>query len=281
MNKRNVCSLIKVPLLFLSLLMLGLAVGLSPVQAITWGEEDSTNTYPNVGLMGVFGDEGPIGFCSGTLIGPDLVLTAGHCTDYALSVLESGMATFVAVTFDPVAGPSSGTWYPVSEIVSHPDYNWGPTSDPHDVGLLVLQNPVSDIDPAALPTLGFLNNVREEGLLGAGRNAAKFTVVGYGATLDWPPPEIQFTLPPIRRIAESQYSALLAAWLRVSSHPKTGNSGTCMGDSGGPIFWEGSNGDRILVGITSWGDANCLSMTFHYRTDILETLDFIAAQNNK
>ena len=258
-----------------------LTAGVNQVQAITWGETDDSNAYPNVGLMGVFSDEGPIGFCSGTLIGPDLVLTAGHCTEYALSLLGSEIATYVAVTFDQTAQYPGGIWYRAKEIVPHPDYNWGPTSDPRDVGLLILETPVPGIEPATLSTLGFLTNLREEGLLASGKNAAKFTVVGYGATLDWPPPEIQFDFPPIRRIAESQYRALLKAWLRVSSHPKTGNGGTCKGDSGGPIFWEGSNGDRILVGITSWGDANCLSMSFHYRTDIPETLDFVADQASR
>jgi hypothetical protein len=36
------------------------------------------------------------------------------------------------------------------------------------------------------------------------------------------------------------------------------------------------DGTEILVGITSWGDAQCVSSGFNYRVDIPDTLDFIA-----
>jgi secreted trypsin-like serine protease len=54
------------------------------------------------------------------------------------------------------------------------------------------------------------------------------------------------------------------------------NEGTCSGDSGGPAFWEPDEDTRILVGITSWGDLNCIATGFNYRVDIPETLTFIA-----
>jgi len=98
-------------------------------------------------------------------------------------------------------------------------------------------------------------------------------VVGYGATLSWPPPVISYD--PKRRKAESEYRALLKTWLRVSQNQATSDGGSCYGDSGGPVFWQDDNGDLILVGITSWGDAQCVSASFNYRTDIPETLDFI------
>jgi hypothetical protein len=51
--------------------------------------------------------------------------------------------------------------------------------------------------------------------------------------------------------------------------------GTYFGDSGGPAFWTEPDGSEILVGITSWGDANCVATGFNYRVDIPETLSFI------
>ena len=53
------------------------------------------------------------------------------------------------------------------------------------------------------------------------------------------------------------------------------DGGTCFGDSGGPAFWTEPGGSEILVGITSWGDANCVATGFNYRVDIPETLSFI------
>jgi secreted trypsin-like serine protease len=61
----------------------------------------------------------------------------------------------------------------------------------------------------------------------------------------------------------------------MSQNQATGDEGTCYGDSGGPAFWTESAGTEILVGVTSWGDANCVATGFNYRVDIPETLSFI------
>ena len=129
------------------------------------------------------------------------------------------------------------------------------------------------ITPATLPVLGLLDQLRADGNLRQGSNGAKFTVVGYGGILAWPPPRV--TYEDQRRFAVSEYRALLPAWLRMSQNHATGDGGTCYGDSGGPAFWEPESETRILVGITSWGDAPCVATGFNYRTDIPQTLNFI------
>ena len=48
-----------------------------------------------------------------------------------------------------------------------------------------------------------------------------------------------------------------------------------FGDSGGPAFWEDEDGSLVIVGITSWGDAQCVVTGFDYRVDIPETLNFV------
>lgn len=248
-----------------------------PASAITWGNVDTGNDYPHVGFMGVSVNGVPFGGCSGTLIDENVVLTAGHCVETVLSLeqlLPPGSVT-VEVFFDlsVAPGPPLPSGLEVVDYFMHPEYNWGPQSDPHDVGVLILEDPVVDIEPANLPEEGKLDELRAQGELGKGSNKAKFTVVGYGATLDWPPPVINFDFT--RRYAESEYRTLLKAWLRLSQNQATGDGGSCFGDSGGPVFWNDDNGDEILVGITSWGDPNCISPSFNYRVDIFETLDFI------
>jgi len=43
----------------------------------------------------------------------------------------------------------------------------------------------------------------------------------------------------------------------------------------GLLFWTEPDGSEILVGITSWGDADCVATGFNYRVDIPEPLSFI------
>ena len=145
-------------------------------------------------------------------------------------------------------------------------------SDPHDLGLLILKEAVPGITPATLPPVGFLDDLAEDGLLGHGTNGAKFTVVGYGASLEFPPP--RFVYDDTRRYGVSEFRVLLPAWLRMSQQGRTGDEGTCYGDSGGPTFWE-EGSTRTLVATTSWGDARCVTSEFNYRVDLPESLAFI------
>ena len=256
----------KVSLVVALLVLVVMAV--QPVLAITWGEPDTKHT--NVGAMVVdLPGYGPVQVCSGTLIHPQVFLTAGHCT---VGWEAYGITTFW-VNFDPYA-LNTATLLEVEEVIPHPDYNWGPVSNPHDVGVLILAEPVTGIEPANLPDEGFLNELQKEGKLRQGSNGAKFTVVGYGGTLDWPPPDVYYE--DQRQYAESEFQALLKSWLRMSMNQATGDGGVCYGDSGGPAFWTQSDGTEILVSTCSWGDAVCVARFSDYRVDTADTLDFIA-----
>ena len=245
-----------------AVLALALAVAV-PAGAITWGELDTD--HPEVGaMMYDYPGFGWLQACTGTLVHPRVFLTAGHCT-------EGVTPAQVRVTFDQDA--TTGTLLAVAQVITHPDYYWGPTSNPHDLGILVLEDDPAGITPATLPTEGFLDGLKADGLLRDGSDGADFTLVGYGGTLEWPPPVISYD--DMRRAAVSEYRALLKAWLRMSQNRATGDGGTCYGDSGGPAFWADDDGE-VLVGVTSWGDAQCVASAFQYRVDTAESLDFIA-----
>jgi hypothetical protein len=87
----------------LAVLVLILALGALPAAAITGGELDG-EAHPNVGLMIADIDGEPAWRCSGTLIAPDVFLTAGHCTGDG--------ATGARVWFD-------------SDMTANPEYPYG------------------------------------------------------------------------------------------------------------------------------------------------------------
>ena len=248
-----------------------------PVKAITWGEPDLDNTFSNVGAIVVdLTDRDPLELCSGTLIAPTVFLTAGHCTavmDELVAVGRLSLET-TRLSFSPVNILDSSTWLEVTGWVTHPQYGIiGPTSNYYDVGLVLLAEPV-DLPLALLPEEGFLDELERAGVLFDGPDRSDFLVVGYGQTLIWPPPE-NIDNGTGRWFAYSEFRALTFPQIMLNQNLNLDNSGACFGDSGGPVFFE-YRGKLWLVGITSMGDAWCISASFKYRVDIADTLDFIA-----
>jgi hypothetical protein len=253
----------------LATLVLILAAGTLPAAAITGGALDGEG-HPHVGLMIADENGEPAWRCSGTLIAPRVFLTAGHCVDGASAArvwFDSDMAN---VPDYPAGGEVAIEGTPVP----HPDFNWG-DSDPHDVGLVILDEAVTDVELAPLPEPGLLAQLKKDRILReGGPDGAYFTVVGYGGTLaSWPPPELYYD--KIRRVAESEYVALTKVWLHLSQKAVFDESGTCFGDSGGPSFWVDPDGNEIVVAVTSTGDAQCVATGLNYRVDTLETLGWI------
>ena len=255
----------------LALLVLILTVGALPAAAITWGEADGEG-HPNVGLLITDENGEPAWRCTGTLIAPRVFLTAGHCvegTDGARVWFDTDMR-------DNDEYPYGGETSIEGTAILHPDFAWG-GSDPHDVAVVILDDVPEGIEPAPLPTAGYLDDLKKaRELRFGGPEAAKFVVVGYGNSLAWPPPETWFER--IRQVAESEYVALTKPWLHMSQLSLKGDGGTCGGDSGGPAFWVDENENEIVVAVTSWGDPNCVATGFNYRVDTLAILQWIEAR---
>ncbi len=255
--------------------------------AITGGDVDQNNTYSNVGAVVVIRAPDPdlpvpFVFCTGTLIHPRVLLTAGHATSF---ILEHGgqppypaiRVSFGANAYDPK------TWLDIEDIITHPgfhDVNPNELANPpflNDVGVVILKKPVRHLPLAVLPPVGLLDELKAAGLLREpAQGGTKFTVVGYGTTLDRSPARL---IDPdgLRRVAVSEYRALREGWLYLNQNFATGDGGTGYGDSGGPTFWtDPATGKDVLVSVTSRGDPETVATGVTWRVDIPETLDFIA-----
>jgi hypothetical protein len=257
----------------LAMLVLILAVSALPAAAITNGEPDGEG-HPNVGLMIADIDGEPQWRCSGTLIAPRVFLTAGHCVGDGATGARVWFASDMADVPDyPYGGEVALEGTPVP----HPDYNWG-DADPHDVGLVILDHAVTGIEPATLPDPDLLTQLKQDRILEGGyEDGVYFKSVGYGRILaSWPPPELVSS--PIRRVSESEYVSLTKVNLHLSQKAVFDESGSCFGDSGGPIFWVDPEENEIIVAVTSSGDAQCVATGFDYRVDVAETLEWIYSQ---
>jgi len=266
------------------LAILGLLVGVAPsASAITGGEPDG-NRHPNVGLILYYTEDGRFR-CSATLISPTVLLTAAHCTD---GVLGSVLVTFDSVIaeeppsgFPVAADPTEG--YTDAEIeaagylsgtaYTHPEYsgftdlaNW------NDVGVIVLDEPVTNIEPAVLAPEGYLDQFTQPALQGT-----IFEVVGYGTEVRKPESGPQrpqpMSYPLIRRYTTAPGQKLTPQILQLAGNPNDvrGGGGTCFGDSGGPVFLNG-----YLVAVTSYVYTdNCRYLSGYQRVDIPVVQDWL------
>lgn len=225
--------------------------------AITYGAPDGT-AHPEVGALlapHAFSD-GTWEECTGTLISPTVFLTAEHC--------DQGLDR-VAVTFDTSYDSATGTthwgtWH------GNPAYRKA-NSDPHDIAVVVFDEPVIGITPAQLPAAGSLDRLK---------GGTGITSVGYGAqsvTVDHGP---TFHYADIRYVATGSLNAVTNSWLRNSMNPSHGDGGTCFGDSGGPNFLgAGAAETNIVAATTITGDSRCRATNVDYRLDTASARAFL------
>lgn len=254
--------------------------------AVGGGAVDDEYRYPNVcAVLGLRDGDLPPRIASGVLIHPRVVLTAGHVTDWFATIWDIDVDD-VRISF-AVDARDESAWLTADGYCTHPLYNGFEgaegLADPHDLGVIILSEPVPGtnqdpdygIDPAVLPDEGFLDLLKDVGLLQFGvESGTPMTVVGYGRGLSFPPPaEIAGDYFRIRRYGANPAMGISPAFLHVWQDPD--GISTQRSDSGGPTFLEIGD-QRILVATTSWSGA-LLGIDHRYRVDTTDSLDFIDA----
>jgi hypothetical protein len=259
--------------------------------AITNGEPDA-GRHPYVGLL-IFDDEGgPAWRCSGALIAPDVVLTAGHCTDGAVAarVWFDEDVTYDNVPFPlyPYGGRGSGaiegTPYTNPKYRS-PENPYGggnglPAFSYRDVGVVVLEKRVPKqvvSEHAQLPSAGLVDTLE---------NKTAIDFVGYGVQyqaqipgnqLPQPPPYFRWEGPRVRLYAPSELVSgefvHSSEYMRLALNPGGDSGGLCFGDSGGPDLLGGT--DTVLAVNSYVTNINCSGVGYSARVDIPEILAWI------
>jgi len=271
--------------LFLLLAMVGLALPVTPLasqnaHAITYGEEilDAKFSKPWVASVWQYNEETEYAdmICSGSLISPDVVLTAAHC------VSESGYY-YVQLSADTLY--DDGQLILASAVWSSPRYD--ESSIQNDVGLILLPEPVLDVTPIKVATKKQTKKVDA---------LKKFTLYGWGVDQN----KKETTFLRYTDIREQKKAALAVFTKRQFNATTTiaaGKylsrervySGACSGDSGGPLVAM-IDGVETLVGVTSYGARSCrakvpsvFTKISYYQNDItkgIKSLRALAALSN-
>ena len=177
---------------------------------------------------------GPNGACTGTLIAPDVVLTAGHCI--------GGMTRVIANTIDyNAAGGSQAT---IKTQTAYP--NWENT---FDIGVLVLNTPITGVTPRMVGT---------ECTFSSFMTKPTVQLVGFGATdnaATAPNTKLyEVTVPVIDPVCNTPGAGCKPGAI-VGGKPGEfiaggNNKDSCNGDSGGPVYLTTPRGP-VVIGAVS------------------------------
>ncbi len=216
-------------------------------------------------------------FCAGSLLSPEIVMTAAHC-----AFGETTNSIKVGVGIHNLS-TGEGRRIPVSQIMIHPDYD--DTTASHDIALIRLAEPApisgsiglaGSIQPIQLATTA------EAALYVEGQPGM---VTGWGNTT-YPTTTYlselrQVEIPFVSNATcKAAYDAIGGEWENVIDASMicaglaVGGKDSCQGDSGGPLMSQ-SNGEWLQVGVVSTGEGCALPNAYGIYANVPFFVDWV------
>jgi secreted trypsin-like serine protease len=175
--------------------------------------------------------------CTGTLIGPSLVLTAGHC-----EVLHTRVFVGNDVS-------KKGAVYTVRRHVRHTGWD---ESFKNDVMLLFLDKKVTDVTPRPMASAKLIDAAKDGRVVGFGTTELSGRT-GYGVKRQTDVPVVSAACRgKVNGGSDGKVYGCHAGREIVAGKPLLLHD-TCKGDSGGPFYVADGGGRWFLAGVTSRG----------------------------
>jgi endonuclease G len=210
------------------------------VARIVGGLETPTGKYPDCALIGQRSNNGTISwFCSGVLVHPRVVLTAGHCQDPRSPINVVGLDAL------DIRNLGNAELIGVRRVRVNPQY---PRIVGNDITVLILRRDAT-IPPIPIATTADVAQAAKTTLVGFG-NSDILSTKGFGRQR-----EVTVDITHVRRTpGDNLDDAEETLGFESDLEFVAGGNGfdSCNGDSGGPAYID-AGGVRKVAGLTSRG----------------------------